>query len=142
MRLHCVRTLTGLAPCDERDRDLLSKLKVGKQVTVEVKQSRNIKELRLYYALIHLIFPQQSTWETEDDLDDAIRCAVGHCTKTTLKSGEIMVRPRRLAFGKLDQTSWRDYLDRVMRLTTTKIIPGLDEGDLRRELETITGIRQ
>ena len=141
MKLHCVRTISGLVPCDERDRDLLSKLKIGKIVSVEVKQSRNIKELRLYFALIHLVFPQQSTWETEDDLDDAIRCAVGHCTKMTLKSGEIMVRPKRLAFGKLDQMQWRDYFDRVMRLVTTKIIPGLDAGDLRRELEEITGAR-
>lgn len=140
MKLVCVRTLDGLRPADERDRELISKLKLGKLVTVEVRQSRNIRELRLYFAILHLIFPQQSTWETVDDLDDAIRCAVGHCTKTTLKNGEIMVRPKRLSFNKLSQMDWRDYLDRVMRLVTTKIIPGLDMGDLRRELEAMTGI--
>lgn len=141
MKFIVTRELGSLRPVDDRGRDLLSQLKVGFQYQVEVKRPRNIKELRLYWALIHLIFPNQSTWLTEEDLSDAIKCAVGHCETTTLKDGKIMVRPKSIAFSKADQDQWKAFLDRVIQLVITKIIPGTTEEHLRAELETITGLR-
>jgi len=94
-----------------------------------------LTQLRLYFAMIDLIFPQQSWFLTKDDLDDEIRIAVGHCTSRKRPNGEIAVRAKSLSFGKLDQHNWRTFLDAALRLVVEKIIPGLDENDLRRELE-------
>lgn len=139
MKFVAIRDLSGFRPVDDRGRDLMGKVKFGKQVVIEVKQARNVKELRLYWALMHLIFPNQSTWPTEEDLSDAIKCAVGHCTETKLKDGRLMVRPKSISFAKSEQAEWRAFLDRVMTLITTKILPGVTKEDLKRELEEITG---
>lgn len=142
MKLICIRDLGTLRPVDDRGRELLSKLKLGFQYQVEVKRPRNLQQLRLYWALMHLIFPQQSRYLNEEDLSDAIKCAVGHCEEMSLKDGRIAVRPLSIAFSKADQDKWESFFKAVIDLVTTKIIPGLDEGDLRRELELITGLQQ
>lgn len=140
MRLICLRDFNGLKPVGDRDRELLGKLKLGAEVVVEIKRPRNLKQLKLYWSLIHLIFPQQSRYPTEEDLSDAIKCAVGHCEETPLKSGKIMVRPKSISFSKTDQSQWEAFFNAVIQLVITKIIPGVNEADLRRELEDMTGL--
>lgn len=128
-----------LQPVDDVGREYLAR-KHGKTVRVTVSEPRNIKQLRLYWALIHLVFPNQSTWLTPEDLSDAIKCAVGHCEQTTLKDGRIMVRPKSISFSKADQSQWEAFFDAVVRLVITKVIPGTKEDDLRRELEEMVGL--
>lgn len=139
MKIILLKTDSGLIPAMGRDRELFAKIKPGKFVLVEIRQPRNIKQLKLYWSLIHLIFPNQSTWKTEEDLSDAIKCAVGHCEQTTLKDGRLMVRPKSISFSKADQEQWEAFFQDVINLVITKILPGVKEADLRRELEEMTG---
>ena len=135
MKFLAIRTYNTLKAVDDRGRDVLSKIKPGKIVTVEVKQPRNIKELRFYFAMIDLLFQQQTWFTTPDDLDEEIRVAIGHCTTRKRPNGEILVRPKSLQFGKLDQYNWRTFLDAAIKLACEKIVPGLPESTLKSEVE-------
>lgn len=137
MKLMMTKTISGLVPSLAQDRELFSKLKIGKEYVAEIKQPRNVQQLKLYWSLIHLIFPEQKTWTTKEDLSDAIKCAVGHCEQTTLKDGRIMVRPKSISFAKADQSQWEAFFDNVMELVITKILPGVEKTALKNELEAM-----
>lgn len=142
MKLICTRELGTLRPVDDRGRDLLSKLKLGFHYQVEIKRPRNLQQLKLYWSLIHLVFENQTRYLTEDDLSDALKIAVGHCDNLILPDGRIAPRPRSISFAKTEQDQWQAFLSAVIVLVRDTFLPTLSEGDLRRELETITGIRQ
>lgn len=135
MKFLAVRTYNTLKAVDDRGRDVLSKIKPGKIVTVEVKQPRNLKELKFYFALVDLLFEQQSVFLTPDDLDEEIRICIGHCTRKTRQNGEIQVKAKSLQFGKLDQYNWRSFLDAAIRFACEHIVPGLPETTLKKEVE-------
>jgi hypothetical protein len=56
MELNLIKTLTGLIPADPDSEDRYNKLKTGGVVTAEVKQVRNAKFLRKYFALLNIGF--------------------------------------------------------------------------------------
>lgn len=136
----CVNRLGVLAPVDDQGRDAIAKVKMGKQVEVTIKRARNAKQHRLYWALIHLCHSQQSTYATQEDLSDAIKIAVGHCTSYPLLNGKIMMKPKSIAFANMAQDQFEQFFERVIHLVITRILPNVLETDLRRELEEMTGL--
>lgn len=135
-----INRLGVLAPVDQQGRDVMAKLKMGQQVQIEVKRARNPKQHRLYWALIGLCHSQQSTYATQEDLSDAIKIAVGHCTQYPLLNGKVMMKPKSIAFANLGQTAFDEFFQRVVHLVITRILPGVEEADLRRELEEMVGL--
>lgn len=136
----CTNRLGVLAPVDQHGRDVLAKLKMGQQVQVEVKRARNGKQHRLYWGLIGLIFSQQSRYATQEQLSNVIKCAVGWCDEVPLKDGRVMVTPRSIAFANMAQDQFEEFFTKVIKLVITKILPGVTEADLRRELEQMVGV--
>lgn len=142
MKILCLRTIDGLRPVDDKAREDLSKVKLGKSVLCEVKQARNPAQHRLYWGLIGLLHPNQSRYATQEQLSNAMKCAVGWCDEIELKDGRIMAIPKSISFANMPQSEFAEFFDKIMDLATTRIIPGLDKGALRTELEQITGISQ
>jgi transposase len=136
----CINRLGVLCPVDQQGRDAVAKLKMGQQVQVEVKRARNGKQHRLYWALIGLIHSQQSRYATQEQLSNVIKCAVGWCDEVELKDGRLMVTPRSIAFANAKQEEFEQFFTKVIQLVITKILPGVAEADLRRELEEMVGV--
>lgn len=125
----------ALRPVDQTGQDMLAGLKPGQEVVVTVKRARNLKQLRKYWKLIAIIHPQQSRYPTEKKLSDMIKTSLGFCEETPLKDGRIMVQPDSLAFESMPQAEFDIFFNRVIDLVVTRILPGVKEEDLRRELE-------
>jgi hypothetical protein len=131
------RNLSGLRPVDAHGVDLLAKIKQGQQVEIIVKRARNGRQHRLYWALIGLIHPQQRLYTTQEQLSNAMKCAVGWCDEVPLNSGKVMVTPRSISFANMDQTEFQQFFDKIIDLVVEKILPGVTSEDLKRELEEI-----
>jgi len=130
--IHMRKTLSGLEPADGFD---MPRLKLGSVVKVKITQSRNMKHHRLFFALMNKIFENQEHYESLEDLVNVIKIATGHCHVYRKKNGDPLPVPRSIAFHKMDQTQFDEFYAKVIKLVRENIIPGLDEGALREEIE-------
>lgn len=128
------RTLGNrLEPVDDIGREIVSKIGPG-GCAVEIRLPRNLAHHRKYWALVNLIYQNQSRYRSNDELSDAIKVMIGHAQTVTMKNGATFQIPKSIAFHKMDQADFDDFYNRVIKLVCEEIIPGMDEGALRGEL--------
>lgn len=130
----------ALRPVDDQGEEVLRGIPNDAIVKVAVKRARNPRHHRLYWALLSLLYENQSRYATVEELSDAIKCAVGHCTVIAGTDGREIRIPKSISFAKMDQDEFRRFFDRVVDLAVTRILPGIDEADLRREIEEMVGL--
>ncbi len=136
----CRRHLTGLAPIDLAGENELHKLKIGAVVLVEVKQKRNVKMLRLYWALVDTVFENQSRYETKEQLHNALKLCAGVYDIITLPNGQQFRVPGSIAFHKMDDIEFRTFWNRVCDLIAQYFLPGIEGDALKAEIESLVGI--
>jgi hypothetical protein len=129
----------GLLPADERSREYLARLKQGQAVEAKVKRVRNLQQLRLWWALIGVIWEHQETYATKEQVHDAFKIWLGHYEDIRLKDGRTAVKPKSIAFGDLSQDAWEELFDQAIKMVTERIIPGVSDTDLRQHLQEMTG---
>jgi len=132
MRATLLRTATGLIAGDEWAIEQLNSLTVGKAVAFEIVKVRNPAQLRAYWALVRFARQHQGYYATDEDMSDAIKCALGHCHVITKGDGTIIQRPKSIAFGNMDQDDFNQFMDGATRLIAETMGVTLD--DLKREV--------
>lgn len=135
------KTISGLQPIDDLGRERLRKIKLGDLVTADIKQPRNVRRLQLYWALIQKVYENQQRFKSPENLSDALKVYVGHCEALKLRDGTIVQAPKSIAFANMEEPEFAMFLDRVIDVVATEIIPNLDRTALRDELETMCGVR-
>lgn len=141
-RFLATKFLGALRPADEVGEEVLRKLGQGELVTIEVKQPRNIRFHRLYWALVTLVWQNMDgdRYPTVDDLHAAIKIAAGLRTRIELPDGTVGFIPGSISFHKMDQTAFTAFYERVCDLIAKHFLPGVTNDDLRAEVETMTGM--
>jgi hypothetical protein len=134
------RTIGGLQPACDQGVQKLARIKHGDCVMVTVVKSRNIRALRLWWALCskvaELSSAEGSQW-TREDVSDFFKLATGHYRRVIDGKGVEHRFPKSIAFEKMDQTEFGPLLSKAVDLTCERIIPGLPSSDLRNELESM-----
>src|SRR5690242_2820398 len=105
-------------PVDEAGEDALRKIGHGELVTVEIKQPRNIRHHRLFWALMTIVWQNLDTerYPTVEDLAAAVKIAAGLRTRIELPNGEVGFIPGSIAFHKMDQSEFSAFYERVCDL--------------------------
>lgn len=124
-----------LEPIDEAGRDVLARVPAGSVVMVEYRRPRNVQHHRKFWALISLIYQNQSWYQSPEDLCDAIKVYVGHSKVLRMTDGREVHTPQSIAFHAMDQAQFEQFYDKVIDVVCSTIIPNMDKDDLRRELE-------
>lgn len=133
-----IRTAKGLQAYDAMSDEIITSLPFGKPMRAKVTLARNVKHNRKMFALLKLIFDQQSRYPTLDHLLTGIKLATGHYDEWKQDGATVRV-PKSISFDAMDQTAFSSFYDRVIDLVCTQIIPGLQQDDLAREIEEIIG---
>lgn len=129
------KTLGGsLQPIDDQGRAVIAKLGRGEVVAMTMRRPRNVGHHRKLFALLSLIHENQSRYPTVEDLLDAIKIYIGHCTTITLRDGRTGYVPKSISFAQMDQAGFETFWDRIVTVVCEQIIPGLQRADLEREL--------
>lgn len=137
------RTINGaLMPLDDSGREAMRY--VGDAIVmVTVSRKRSINRHRWFFALVNLIFENQSHYKTRDELLTVLKIRLGHCDVVVdHTTGEVIRTPKSIAFHNMDETAFAAFCDRTVQLVCEEFIPKLPEGDLRRELADIVGIAE
>lgn len=137
------KVLGSLKPVDANGEDVLRKLSSRDVVMIEVKRPRNSKMHRLYWALVTLVWENMdgNRYPTPDDLHAAFKIAAGIRTRIELPNGEIGFIPGSIAFHKMDQAAFDAFYDRICDLVCKHFLPGVDNAELRAEVESMVGLR-
>lgn len=133
-KFYVVKTLTGLLPSNRTSEETMQKLKTGQEYMVEVKQPRNLKHHKKFFALINLVFQNQERYSSEDELLDMIKIAAGHVNVRVSPSGQEYKVPMSINFASMGQDAFDKFYQSVVDVVVKYFIPGLDESALKREL--------
>lgn len=131
-----------LIPTTEEGRDWLDKLKIGEIVRGEFKRPRNVKHHAKFFALLNLIYKNQTHYKSLDDLLLAFKYHIGHghwiITRPTdpKKHNQTVqiFQPASISFAKMDQAAFEEFYGKAIDFVCTVVLPSLDQGDLEREL--------
>lgn len=131
-----------LRPIDEAGEDALRKIKNGATIQVEIKQPRNVKFLRLYWALIGLVWDNldHAVYPTPENLSDRLKIALGVCTHFRLKDGTEGYQAGSIAFAKMNEAAFSAFYDRVADKLASEWLPGVTSEELKREVESMIGV--
>lgn len=130
-----------LVPADQVAAEMMVEVPTNTGVMVTVKVPRNLRQFRLAWALADLVSKSVDFLPDRETAMDWLKIKSRHVRMIhDPVRGTTVIVPKSIAFQSLDQTGFRRVLDRMIYVTITDIIPGLDEGALRAELEAIVGI--
>ena len=127
-----------LAPVDPMSEEDLQKVPLAKDVLVTVRSPRNIKQFRLAWALAAKVADACEFLHDPADAMDWLKVKARHVKLITdPRTGQVAIIPKSIAFASLSQDAFKRVLDRMIYVTVSEIIPGLDEGKLRAEISAM-----
>jgi hypothetical protein len=139
--LHMVREGNHLVPVDEMSAEELAKLPLRQQVLVKVTMPRNLRQHRLAWALATKVAEACDWLHDREDAMDWLKIKARHVRYIhDHRNGETQIVPKSIRFAALDQTGFDRVFRRMVYVTVSEIIPGLDEAALRAEIESMVGI--
>ena len=131
----------ALVPVDDRGHALLSSLRGADEVLVEVTQAKNMRHVKLYFAILDFCRDHAMNPETGEML-----FATSEQVKTSIKVAAGAVRPfpdpitgktfwEFRSIRDMDATEFTDFFDRAVYVITERwMAPGTAPDDVRREL--------
>lgn len=123
-----------LRPATVHDAEALDKLDNGKHFMATLRQSRNPARLKLYWALLaavcdnHRFYAIAGSYPLHEWLKEQlglIDCLIFH-------DGSTRIKTQSIAIDAMEETDFKDYLDRVFLLIETELLPGVSREDLLR----------
>jgi hypothetical protein len=139
--IHMVREGNHLVPVDEMSSEELARLPLRQQVLVKVTMPRNLRQHRLAWALATKVAEACDWLHDRDDSMAWLKIKARHVRYIhDTHSGETQIVPKSIRFAALDQMGFDRIFKRMVYVTVTEIIPGMDETALRAEIESMVGV--
>ena len=142
MKINVVCTAMGLVPFNDSDYEEKHKLKVGKVYEVTVKEARNIRLHRLFFALINCAweflgeFRQEFFRNDRDNFRKAVTIAAGYVEVFYSPTrNEWLEQAKSIAFDKMDETSFAQLYERVKDVIYRLYIPDNLKDEFEQQLK-------
>ena len=127
----------AIVPVGREGEDVLRPL-IGHEVKASlVAKGRNLQRLRLFFALMNVVFPHQDLYPTVDKLRKAVLCAIGFCEIINLPDGREILAADSISFAKMQEPDFVNVLDRSIKLIYERILPGVPSDELIKQVNEI-----
>jgi hypothetical protein len=132
------RSMDHLVPANAEARELMRTIKDDRWVLCEVRNPRNVKHHRKYFALLQAVFPHQSQWPTFKSFQRQMKKALGHGEWVVSGDGKYKdFIEDSISFASMDQDEFEEFYSRALEIILTRILPSVDLDDLNREVADI-----
>jgi hypothetical protein len=128
-----------LIPHGPMDAEAIRAFDAGQPLRIEIKQPRNVNQMRLYFAMLALIrdnLPEPAP--SVETLHAATKVMTGYTLTVHTARGDVVV-PGSIAFNAMSQSEWRTFLDDFMKLVRTRIIPGMSNPAFEKAAREMMG---
>lgn len=113
-RLYLRKSVNGFVPADEPSQELWRKYKLGETYAAEVKKPRNYKAHCLCFALLTLTYQNQERYDNFEHFRKAVAIAAGHVEELITLDGEVLLQPKSISYGALDQVQFEKVFGAMM----------------------------
>ena len=114
MKLHVIKTQTGLKPAWDSDYEIYSKIPLNEVFEIEYRKPRNYNFHKKYFALIKLAFENQTDYRNLNDLRRDISIVVGYYDEVVNKvTGEVYKMPKSISFAQMDEIEFSELYERT-----------------------------
>lgn len=125
----------ALRPADDDAAALVSQIKDGREVMVEVTLARNPRAHRLFFKMLAVLVENSDAFVSVEHALVALKYATGEVdTIVDGSTGEVHYAPRSIRFSAMDQTAFSDLFDRSIKVITHKWLVGTDADELRQRI--------
>ena len=128
----------GLFPVDDEGAELFRKLKLNRDVHADVKQRRNMRQHRLFFAILQFVKEHCALFESRsiDEIKDAVKLACGLADKyIDQEDGKTYYVLKSISPSKMDQTEFASFFNDACNVVAQRWMPaGVTAEDVRREL--------
>lgn len=128
----------GLFAVDDEGRELLGRIKDGKQVGADVIQRRNARHHRLYFAMLKFLSEHVDMFAGRDVelISISLKLATGLVrTYVEAETGKTVMVPLSISWGAMDQTKFAEFFDAALVTICTRWLVGSDVEEARAEIE-------
>ena len=132
-----VREGSKLAAADPISAEIIANIKLRETVTASIRRPRNPKHHRKLWALLSVVFENQTAFATIEDLLGAIKLATGLFDNGKTVDGIPYVVPQSISFAAMDQNRFEQWYDKALDVILTKIVPGIAKSDLEARINDI-----
>jgi len=126
-------------------RDTLERIKNGQYVIAEIRVPRSIRQHRLYWGMLSLVFKNQNEpvlFGNIEHIHNAIKIALGYYqTLYDIEGKPIGIMPDKTDFTSMDRIAFSEMMEKSIELIVTKIIPNTKRVDLERQFYNMLGER-
>ena len=117
VKIHLVKQLNGsFLPAYESDHEKVKKIKGMSMVECDIKQPRNIKFHRKFFALINLVYqnqPEEATIQNIDHLRKYLTKRAGFYDTIETPTGTIY-EAKSISFAKMSQDDFDNLYDAIL----------------------------
>jgi hypothetical protein len=114
MKLHVIKTQTGLKPSYDSDYEVYSKIPLNEVFEIEYRKPRNYNFHKKYFALMKLAFENQSDYRNLNDLRRDISIVAGYYDEVVNKvTGEVYKMPKSISFAQMDEIEFSELYERT-----------------------------
>jgi hypothetical protein len=114
MKLHVIKTQTGLKPAYDSDYEIYSKIPLNEVFEIEYRKPRNLLFHRKYFALMKLAFENQTDYRNLNELRRDISIVAGYYDEVVNKvTGEVYKMPKSISFSQMDEIEFSELYERT-----------------------------
>lgn len=114
----------------------LRKVKHGTFVSVDrPKKPRNVAHHRKFFAMLNVVFNNQSYYTNLEHLRAICMIAIGHVDVVATKRFGVVNLPKSISFANVDQHEFEQLYDAAVHWVCSEVIPGMKRSDLDAEVE-------
>jgi hypothetical protein len=139
----------ALAPMDPQAAEYIAKLKTGAAVRATVKQQRNPRFHRKYFALLNLAFdawePAANTYKGQvvgknfDQFRNDIACLAGFYEMAVNLKGETRLTAKSISFANMGQDEFDDLYNATLNVILKHVLTKYDREQLDAVMDQLTG---
>lgn len=132
-----VRSAFGLQAADEAAREALTGIAIGTTVCVEVSRPRNIRFLRLYWAMCGCI--ADSIGAQRETISDVLKIKTNHVRVIKTKDG-LLEFPASISFAKMRESEFKAFFERCCQVICSEWLPHMKASELKKQVEQMVGL--
>lgn len=118
-------TRHGLEPVSHIDAEIMDRYPQGTQLECSLYVPKSLPQLRLFWAILAKIQPNQDRFPSTKDMADALLVECGFFREAVVSfDGSVSVFPRSIR--DLDKQEFSEFFDRAMIKISELLIPGFD----------------
>jgi len=131
-----VKRLGAFRPLDNNDEcaEAMRKIPENDLVRVTWTRPQNIKLRRKFFAMLQIIFKNQSHYKSVEELKEVCKIRIGHVYVVQTPQGEERW-PKRMNYSSMDAQEFDIFYNKAVDWMLSEVIPGLQRQHLDKEVE-------